>query len=497
MVIAKTTGYEVNVKSEKTYSYSNSKKDESGSTEDFMSIMSMSMTNIRVENKNDLPKQTNNDVSNENYKRDDDTSSINDLSKSDSTTSDVKDKNSSNEDTTVDSKDSVDNQKNDSEKLDDVSKTDKTLGDEDVAEDDLAADDMNPYDLIASLLINNNSDVDVKDFIKNLSDAISDIKDIMMKALGVDENTLNSMLSDANVDDLKLFNKDTFKDLLLQFNDSESLDMLTNENLANMINSAIDDLDEILSTIDIPIEEIENQLGNLEFSDVKILDENEEPVGEDIVLNIDQSTKLENENKEVSNKTVGKTDNDNSNNLSNQDVSKQDILDTVINKLDSAINEVKTENSIFANDEIEASIVRQVIDEIKLIVKNDFKSMELQLYPEHLGKLQIQVAEKNGVLTASIVTENEAAKQAIENSLTVLKDAFNSQEIKVDAVEVSVATTGFEQSNEGKNDGQEDNKTKGHRKINLANLNEDNLDEDEEMQISLMKSEGRTVDYTA
>ena len=56
--------------------------------------------------------------------------------------------------------------------------------------------------------------------------------------------------------------------------------------------------------------------------------------------------------------------------------------------------------------EIDAKdVIRQVVEEIKLTVKADNTSFEMQLNPEHLGKINLQVAAKNGVVTAQIATE--------------------------------------------------------------------------------------------
>lgn len=79
-------------------------------------------------------------------------------------------------------------------------------------------------------------------------------------------------------------------------------------------------------------------------------------------------------------------------------------------------------------------------------MKNDVTSLQMQLYPEHLGKVSIQVVSKNGVLTAQIAAENEVAKAALESQLATLKESFDSQGIKVQSVEVMVSTNAFEQN---------------------------------------------------
>ena len=92
------------------------------------------------------------------------------------------------------------------------------------------------------------------------------------------------------------------------------------------------------------------------------------------------------------------------------------------------------------------NITKQVVNQVKLTMKNDVTSLQMQLYPEHLGKVSIQVVSKNGVLTAQIAAENEVAKAALESQLATLKESFDSQGIKVQSVEVMVSTNAFEQN---------------------------------------------------
>ena len=70
--------------------------------------------------------------------------------------------------------------------------------------------------------------------------------------------------------------------------------------------------------------------------------------------------------------------------------------------------------------------------------------MELQLQPENLGKLNLVIASRDGIITAQFMAENDVVKSAIENQIVMLKDNFEQQGLKVEAVEVMVQTHGFE-----------------------------------------------------
>src|SRR5699024_11950887 len=77
---------------------------------------------------------------------------------------------------------------------------------------------------------------------------------------------------------------------------------------------------------------------------------------------------------------------------------------------------------------------KQIIEQIKVRLEPDQSSMEINLYPEHLGKLSFQVISKNNILTASFVTENEVTKEEIENQLHVLNEQLSNQGLEVDNI---------------------------------------------------------------
>ncbi len=144
------------------------------------------------------------------------------------------------------------------------------------------------------------------------------------------------------------------------------------------------------------------------------------------------------------------------------------------------------------------NITKQVVNQVKLTMKNDVTSLQMQLYPEHLGKVSIQVVSKNGVLTAQIAAENEVAKAALESQLATLKESFDSQGIKVQSVEVMVSTNAFEQNQQSnmENSDQEHRHGRQAKKNILTGLtgeDDSELPEDNSLQETL----GNTVSYTA
>ena len=148
-------------------------------------------------------------------------------------------------------------------------------------------------------------------------------------------------------------------------------------------------------------------------------------------------------------------------------------------------------------------IMRQIMDHMRIHVRPDMSNLEMQLHPESLGTLHVNVAAKDGAVTAQFITQNEAVKAAVESQLIQLKESFLEQGVKVDAIEVTVQTHQFEQNLEqGRNSQQsEPDKKNRIRRIRLeGDISPEELDgmeEAEQLTAQMMAANGNTVDYTA
>lgn len=88
-------------------------------------------------------------------------------------------------------------------------------------------------------------------------------------------------------------------------------------------------------------------------------------------------------------------------------------------------------------------VIRQVSEFTRVMYQGDTTSMEMQLNPENLGKIYVQVTAKEGVVTAHLAVQNEIVKEALENQTIQLRENMNQQGIKVEAVEVTIASHEF------------------------------------------------------
>ena len=148
----------------------------------------------------------------------------------------------------------------------------------------------------------------------------------------------------------------------------------------------------------------------------------------------------------------------------------------------------------------------QIMNYMKIQLKPGMDQLEMQLHPENLGTVHIQLVSKGGEITAQFHVQNEAVKAALESQISTLQETLKDQGVKVEAVQVSVESHGFE-SNLWQGQGREENtfsqnNRKAPRRINLNELDvngltEEEVSEEDLLAAKMMEANGNTVDYTA
>jgi flagellar hook-length control protein FliK len=132
-------------------------------------------------------------------------------------------------------------------------------------------------------------------------------------------------------------------------------------------------------------------------------------------------------------------------------------------------------------------IVKQVTKGILSITTDSIKEIRLQLVPEYLGKVQISMELKSDVMSGKIAVENDAVRQVVEANLGQLRESVESQNIKLDSLEVTVNQERAFLT--GKNEAEE---RKAQSRQNSSQRNGDaNLSEDENAQ----QETGRRLGY--
>ena len=179
----------------------------------------------------------------------------------------------------------------------------------------------------------------------------------------------------------------------------------------------------------------------------------------------------------------------------------QTVIDNLKAVTEARVNENTSDfgRTISAQD-----IYEQVMSNLKLTMKADMTQMEMELHPASLGNVRVQVAAKDGVITASFTTENESVKAALETQVLTLKNQLEEQGIKVEAVEVTVGSHAFErnlsENGEGSGNPEGENNKSKPRSIDLSRLSEDDIEslgDEDRVTADMMAREGNTVNYLA
>ena len=165
--------------------------------------------------------------------------------------------------------------------------------------------------------------------------------------------------------------------------------------------------------------------------------------------------------------------------------------------------EAPAERPVYAQPETN-QIMDQIVEYMKFNLKPEMQEMEMQLHPASLGTVHVQIAAKDGVITAQFAAQNETVKAVLETQMIQLKEQFEEQGIKVEAVEVTVANHAYGEQFGGEREAEQNgqNAKKSARRINL-NLDEmegeglEELDDSERIAVEMMQANGNTVDYTA
>lgn len=81
-------------------------------------------------------------------------------------------------------------------------------------------------------------------------------------------------------------------------------------------------------------------------------------------------------------------------------------------------------------------VVNQMIEKMKVLKEGDQSSLQVQLKPEELGEISVQLKMKDGKMMGEILVENLTTKGAIEGQLQNLKQRLSDQSISLNEVNI-------------------------------------------------------------
>ena len=375
--------------------------------------------------------------------------------------------------------------------------------------------------------------VDESTMVGSLKTLTSEVKAVVCAVLDVTDEELERMLAESGMGLMDLLSQNNLADFISQaLADGDTLKLLTDSNISETFTQLSDNLQNLLADcadeLGVSTDEI------IKYAQLVMTEDNDASVGfniaddklalafeaaeEPAVVNEKVNTENVQENAEAADNsnvnaeikledkiTVDTDENSSHSETSgneNQSLSSQ-FLETLVGNVDNAIGTGAASEGNFAGYSVKGEdIVRQLVDAIKVNVNSTFSEMELQLQPENLGKLNLVISSRDGIITAQLMAENDDVKNAIENQLVMLKDNFEQQGLKVDAVEVTVQSHGFETGKnlEGRNENpQEDSGHRSSRQLTLEEINaiigDDEASEEDVLAAEMLRATGGNVDY--
>ena len=291
---------------------------------------------------------------------------------------------------------------------------------------------------------------------QDVQNAVSDIKENIKKTMNVSDEDIESAMEQLGITAGDLLDMQKLTDLVVALSgNTDSLEFLTDADSVSMLNdileyakSVTDNLEDVYN---MGIDSIKEMLVSAK-DDVKqsVVKEDAQPEEQPEAVSQHELSNV------IAQKTKVQADNDNNADdrqqthmsdkasVENENFSGN-MAQNIQNAFSGIIDEVSNVN--------EADIVRQVVEQIKVTTGQQLSSIEIMLNPENLGKVHIAVTARQGVITAQLTAQNEQVKAALENQMTALKEHFNNQGVKVESVEITVQSHGFEsqQNLEGNN----------------------------------------------
>lgn len=358
------------------------------------------------------------------------------------------------------------------------SDTKNTKADTDAVDKKQNAADTGKADKTDKSKQDNKSDEKVNDAVQNVKDTIKEELDVSdediakaMEVLGITDNDLLSVVKVTELvsaltgaDSITLITDDDMSGKLTSVLDAVNT---AQEDIADMLNTDVDDAVLVVRTDAVVKKDTDETV--VKNTDSSITDN--QSVSETESLSDVLAAKVTAQGSSKNEESTGEHTGEQNHNTQ----SYGGVADSIIQSMKDSFADIVTEDTSRVS---EADIVNQVIDQIKLSSGRELTSIEVMLNPERLGSVHVTVTAKNGILSAQIAAQNEQVKTALENQVTALKENFQNQGIKVEAVEITVMTHQFEA---GQNFGQNESERKqSEQKINKKlNLSDYMDDEDE------------------
>lgn len=300
-------------------------------------------------------------------------------------------------------------------------------------------------------------------------------------------NGIRELLSQEEIQQLQSF-AETYGQKTDEVNETVNLGLQAGNEAQQDDQTILPEIENSVKQIAVPEEAKQNAVNSDDAADMPVADmKHEIPVVAEV-----------SEESGASNQTFGRNTSSLPEHVAETSESESPIS-AFVDRLSESFDAVRQEESIVSRQVTMDRIVEQVVNHVKIRVLPQTTSMELQLNPESLGRVNLNVTSQNGMATATLTVQNQVAKEALESQLTVLRENLESQGLKVEAVEVNVSEFGFKHPEDSNNSQYEQHKkSQKNRRFRFDSVEE----VEDSAEAAVMTSEDRrdensVVDYTA
>lgn len=300
-------------------------------------------------------------------------------------------------------------------------------------------------------LISNLSNLEESDSSKsmNIAEQTENLKGILSNLQSNIENLDITQLKNL-LQNLRNLTKD-----LINNKDFAGLEVSNNKELTSLINEIANIVKEHGK-----LDKISQDATKNNFEDIIMSSKNKYHQQKEIAKNNLSKGSQDNSDKSF-NSTVDSTILENNNNINKDNNTGKVMFQQYLNNQGSAKvttevqGQLNTNATRFYNVDKD-NLLQQIVNKVKVDVKNNNSQIKINLKPNILGEMSIKLSMDEGVITAKAIVQDYQVKQLVESNLSQLKDNLEKQGIDITNFEVSVG---------------QDSNFQGHQQRNWNNKN--------------------------
>lgn len=337
--------------------------------------------------------------------------------------------------------------------------------------------ELNSYEGSTKNEVSKTDEVVKKELTEGLDETADNIKEEIVNAvaneLEMTSEELQELLQSLNLTVTDLFNMDNLKSLIMgKLGIEDSMGLVTTEGAVETLQSAADAIKNVVDqnflSMDksgevMTIEEFQNFLTIAAEGNGQQAGSGEQSAGGDVEADLLQTAQSQSNQSQMTSGFEG---------VLNQVITQK--VDTIV--MDGQVQTIYTE--VTAKD-----VFDQIVTGMKVEVTDGSSKMMLQLEPEHLGKIGLNISTENGTVSGQFIAESEAVKEIIEANLGQLKSQLAEQGINVADLKITVGTTDSYFTEDDQNDQYSAGKRnkRNNKRNQIGNINgvfADNISDD-------------------